>query len=277
MVLRLDDIAVFVANWENKVDNIREIRDILGIGFDTMVFLDDSPFERAMVREALPAITVPELPEDPADYLDYLYTLNLFETGSYSREDSERTGFYQTEARRTIEKRRYMDETVFLEGLKMVSAAAPFNRFNAPRVAQLSQRSNQFNLRTVRYTEADILHMIDSPDLFGFSFTLGDRMGDNGMIAVVVLRKETANRLFIDTWIMSCRVLKRGMEAFTLNRIASFAREKGFRYLKGQYLPTAKNELVREHYAGLGFWQEGGYWLLDLLSFEPLKTYISIQ
>ena len=151
MVLRMDDISVFVANWENKVSNIRQIQSILNIGFDSMVFLDDNPFERNMVGEHIPALTIPDLPEDPADYLEYLYALNLFETVSlFSNEDAERTKQYQVEVERNARRQEYVDEDAFLENLDMICYVEPFSPFNIPRVAQLSQRSNQFNLRTVR-------------------------------------------------------------------------------------------------------------------------------
>jgi FkbH-like protein len=168
MVLKLDDIAVFIANWENKVDNIRKIQQILNIGFDSMVFLDDNPFERNMVRENIPGLLVPELPEDPAEYLEYLYTLDLFETVSYTDNDAERTRQYQIEAQRITLFEKFTNEDDFLESLNMVSVVESFSKFNIPRVAQLSQRSNQFNLRTIRYTEADLEHIAASPVIIHF-------------------------------------------------------------------------------------------------------------
>ena len=164
MVLKLSDIAVFQANWETKVDNIRTIQSILNIGFDSMVFLDDNPFERNIVRENIPGITVPELPEDPGEYLEYLYGLNLFETASYSSLDKDRTAQYQVEARRVKLQKTFTNEADFLRSLDMTSVVSGFTRFNTPRVAQLSQRSNQFNLRTIRYTEADIERMAADED-----------------------------------------------------------------------------------------------------------------
>jgi FkbH-like protein len=274
MVLRLEDFSVFIANWENKIDNIGKIQSALHIGFDSMVFLDDDPFERNIVREHIPSITVPELPEDPADYLEYLYTLNLFETGSVSHEDTERTALYQTESRRNAEQQGYVNLDEFLKNLQMTSRVEPFNKFNTPRAAQLSQRSNQFNLRTVRYTEPDIEKMSGSSDVFTFSFTLEDKFGKNGMICMVVLKKESSDTLFIDSWLMSCRILKRGMEVFTLNTIARFAREKGFRYLKGEYLQTTKNAMVKDHYQNLGFREKNRYWILDLDNYQAGKTHI---
>lgn len=264
MVLRLEDIAVFVANWENKVDNIRYIQGILNIGFDSMVFLDDNPFERGMVKQGIPELTVPELPEDPADYLQYLRSLNLFETASYTAEDSVRTKQYQEEAQRAILQKSFTNETEFLQSLEMKSDVEAFNDFTIPRVAQLSQRSNQFNLRTQRYTEAEITDMLNDGKHLTFSFTLEDKFGDHGLISALILTKEGNETLFIDTWIMSCRVLKRGMEQFTLYCLAKKALEQGFTKLVGEYLPTSKNGIVKDHYKDLGFTQSGDKWVLQL-------------
>ena len=274
MVLRMDDIAVFIANWDNKPDNIRQIQSILNIGFDSMVFLDDNPFERNIVRENIPGICVPELPEDPAEYLEYLYTLNLFETVSFSNEDTERTRLYQVEAQRAMVQQKFTNEDEFLESLQMESLVEPFNKFNTPRVAQLSQRSNQFNLRTVRYTEADISELANSEHNYTFAFTLKDKFGDNGLICVVILDKESDEVVFINTWLMSCRVLKRGMEHFVLNTIVQFAGEKGCKFIKGEYIATAKNDMVKDHYKNLGFTEQDGCWILDIDKYEHKKTHI---
>jgi len=252
MILHLDDIAVFQVNWETKVDNIRTIQSILNISFDSMVFLDDNPFERNMVRENIQGITVPELPEDPGEYLEYLYSLNLFETASYSNADKDRTKQYQVEAKRVSLQKTFTDEANFLKSLKMVSTVSGFTKFNTPRVAQLSQRSNQFNLRTVRYTDADIETYANDPEVVDLSFTLEDKFGDNGLIAVVIMKKHN-DALFVDTWFMSCRVLKRDMEKFTLNTMVEAAKKLGCKKIIGEYLPTLKNGIVKEHYDNLGF------------------------
>ena len=278
MILKLDDIAVFQANWETKVDNIRTIQGILNIGFDSMVFLDDNPFERNMVRENIPGITVPELPEDPAMYLEYLYSLNLFETASYSNADKDRTKQYQVEAKRVSLSKTFTNEADFLKSLNMISTVSGFTKFNTPRVAQLSQRSNQFNLRTVRYTEADIEDMAKNPDVIDLSFTLEDKFGDNGLIAVVIMKKLDEETLFVDTWFMSCRVLKRGMENFTLNTMVEFARSKGYKRIIGEYIPTPKNKMVEMHYPNLGFTKLESYtnrYVLDLMSYLPKECYIT--
>lgn len=274
MVLRLDDMAVFVANWENKADNIRQIQQVLNIGFDAMVFIDDSPFERNMVRENIPGICVPEMPEDPAEYLEYLYSLNLFETASYSGEDANRTALYQVESKRITARQSFANEDDYLKSLNMVSVVEPFNKFNIPRVAQLSQRSNQFNLRTVRYTDADAESLSGSDQHLTFAFTLEDNFGDNGLICAAVLKAEDGHSLFFENWFMSCRVLKRGMEHFVLNTIAGFAAEKGYTKLIGEYVPTPKNEIVKDHFLNLGFEKNENYWVFDTLNYKNKKCYI---
>lgn len=280
MVLKLDDIAIFQANWETKVDNIRTIQSILNISFDSMVFLDDNPFERNMVRENIPGICVPELPEDPGEYLEYLYSLNLFETANYSSADKDRTKQYQTEAKRVSLKKTFNNEADFLKSLNMVSTVSGFTKFNTPRVAQLSQRSNQFNLRTIRYTEADISAMAADDKTIDLSFTLEDKFGDNGLIAVVIMKELDKETLFVDTWFMSCRVLKRGMENFTLNTMVDAARARGYKKIIGEYRPTLKNKMVKNHYATLGFTKTSEYndgialYELNLEKYQPHECYI---
>lgn len=281
MVLKLDDISVFVANWENKADNIRTIQQILNIGFDSMVFLDDNPFERNMVRENVPGVTVPELPEDPGEYLEYLYSLNLFETASYSSADKDRTSQYQVESKRVAASKKFTNEADYLKSLGMVSEVSGFNKFNTPRVAQLSQRSNQFNLRTVRYTEEQITAIENNPKQKGFAFTLKDKFGDNGLIAVVILNEQDSDTLFVDTWFMSCRVLKRGMENFTLNTIVSWAKEHGYKNIIGEYLPTLKNGMVKEHYPNLCFSRIEGVdteqYVLDVNAYTNRECFIKTE
>lgn len=278
MVLKLDDIAVFIANWETKVDNIRTVQNILNIGFDSMVFLDDNPFERQMVRENIPDITVPELPEDPGEYLEFLYSQNLFETASYSVADKDRTKQYQVEAQRVSLSKTFSNEAEFLQSLNMLSTVSEFTKFNTPRVAQLSQRSNQFNLRTIRYTEADVTAMADDPEIIDLSFTLEDKFGDNGLVAVVILKPTSNETLFIDTWLMSCRVLKRGLEDFVLNTIVERAQNAGYHKIIGEYIPTTKNKMVEHHYQNLGFQKIEGtdtkLYELNVESYQPHICFI---
>ena len=279
MILSLDDISVFVANWNSKVDNIKKIQSILNIGFDSMVFLDDNPFERNLVRLNLPQVVVPEMPSDPSEYLEFLYSLNLFETVSYTNLDSERTKMYQTEAKRVSMLDNSENEEEFLENLEMVSEVKDFEKFNFPRIAQLTQRSNQFNLRTIRYSEVDIETISNNKENYlGLSFSLADVFGDHGLIAVIILEKQNGNTLFINTWLMSCRVLKRGMENFILNTLISYAKKLGYSKIIGEYIPTPKNKIVSNHYSDLGFItienKVNNYYELEVENYNQRKTYI---
>ena len=271
MVLRMDDISIFVANWENKADNIRYIQQVLNIGFDSMVFIDDNPFERNLVRTELPQVTVPELPEDPAEYLTYLRQLNLFETASYSSEDAKRTEKYQQEANRVQLQQKYRSIEDYLISLEMKGTFQPFDEFHLPRIAQLSQRSNQFNLRTVRYDEQQIRQIIASEERLGYYVKLEDKFGEYGLISILILDK-TKDGIFIDTWIMSCRVLKRDVEKYVLNHLVDLAKELGYDRIIGEYLPTPKNALVIKHYADLGFEEKDGKWILLVDGYEK-KTH----
>ena len=172
-------------------------------------------------------------------------------------------------------KKKFANEDDFLKNLDMISLVEPFTKFNTPRVSQLSQRSNQFNLRTVRYGDADIERLSSDSNYFTFSFTLEDKFGDNGLICVIILQKESPKVLFIDTWFMSCRVLKRGMENFVLNTLVETAKENGFTTLKGEYLQTPKNEMVKDHYQNLGFKENNSLWELDINSYENKKNFIN--
>ena len=206
--------------------------------------------------------------------------MNLFETASYSQADKDRTKQYQVEAKRVSLAKTFTNEADFLKSLDMVSTVSGFTKFNTPRVAQLSQRSNQFNLRTIRYTEADITSMAENPDVIDLSFTLEDKFGDNGLIAVIIMKKQDDETLFVDTWFMSCRVLKRGMENFTLNTMVKCAKKKGYKRIIGEYLPTPKNKMVEQHYPNLGFVpseaaSEGAKYVLDVDSYQPRECYIT--
>ncbi len=274
MVLHLEDISVFVANWVDKATNIRTIQKRLNIGFDSIVFVDDNPFERELVKKELPEVCVPEMPSDPSQYVSYLQSLNLFETASYSSEDRMRGKQYKEEASRRMAEENYGSIDDFLSGLNMVSRYSSFQPFYFGRIAQLTQRSNQFNLRTVRYTLEDIERISSDPKYMTLQFSLKDDFGDSGLISLLILRKDD-DSLFVDTWIMSCRVLKRTMEEFIMNSLVSLSREKGFKYIKGEYLETKKNHMVKDIYQDMGFSRlDEGRFVLDVSEYEEKKTFI---
>lgn len=276
MILSLDDISVFTANWNDKPSNIRDIQRVLNIGFDSMVFIDDNPFEREAVRLLIPEITVPEMPDDPSEYVDFLRNANLFEAATFSDEDIERTSLYKAEICRSESISNYDSYNKYLEELKMIAENGAFYDFLYPRIAQLTQRSNQFNLRTVRYTETDISEIATNHDFVTRYFKLKDRFGDNGLISVVIMKKISSDSLFIDTWVMSCRVLKRGMEEYIINKIVEIARGLRCRYIVGEYIKTPKNSMVENVYLILNFESESNnIYKLDVCGFKPFDTFIS--
>ena len=275
MVLSLDDISVFVANWESKSDNIARIREVLNIGFDSMVFIDDNPAEREIVRKHLPEVTVPELPEDPALYLPFLTSLNLFETASFDSTDQERTRQYQEESQRQQLASQVTDMNAFLESLNMKGDITCFKESDIERISQLSLRSNQFNLRTIRYQTTEIRQMLNNPEFETFSVTLSDKFGHYGLISLVIVRIGQDGTGFIDTWLMSCRVLKRTVEAWLMNHIADRLKERGVGILYGEYLLTSKNKLVADLLPKLGFETTGECtYQLELNKYSSLHSNI---
>ena len=279
MVLKPEHIAAFVANWDDKAQNIRQIQQTLNIGFDSMVFLDDNAFERNLVRELLPDVVVPELPEDPAEYLPAICSLNLFETTSFSIEDTKRTELYRAEAERRDEQASFANVEEFLSSLDMRITVARWDAFHLPRVAQLIQRSNQFNLTTRRLPEARCAAMMNDARCLPIFAKLADRLGDHGLISVVVGEAQ-GEELVIHDWLMSCRVLGRGVEQFLMAWIFEEAKCLGCRRVAGSYVPTAKNGMVRDFFAQFGFQKNASNpdgstaWVLDVNKFQASRTYI---
>jgi len=282
MVLRRPDISSFVANWQNKADNIRAIAEELNIGIDSLVFIDDNPFERNLVRQELPVVAVPEVSDDPTYFPRALADAGYFEGLSVTDEDRERTAQYQGNKARDALKASATDLESYLRGMEMQLVWKGFDRIGLQRIVQLINKSNQFNLTTKRYAEEDVLAVMADPDAFGLQLRLLDRFGDNGVIAIIIGRLLENKDLYIDTWLMSCRVLGRQVEPTTLNLIVQEAAKLGARRVVGEYIPTKKNGMVKDHYAKLGFSvmerddAGGNRNIIDLTSFRPTETFIHV-
>ena len=253
MLLRDSHIAVFQANWNDKATNVAAIAAELSLGLDAMVFLDDNPVERGLVRELLPDVAVPELPDDPALYARTLLAAGYFEAVAFSEEDRKRAGFYADNARRVALRGQAGDVETYLASLDMRIVFKPFDAIGRSRIAQLINKSNQFNLTTRRYTEAEVAALESDAACFTLQVRLIDRFGDNGTIGVVICRPGASGEWEIDTWLMSCRVLGRRVEHMVLREMLHQARARGVRRLVGRYVPTERNGMVRDHYASLGF------------------------
>ena len=252
MLIQLDDIAVFKANWNNKPDNIRDIAAILNIGLDSIVFIDDNPVERQLVQNFLPEVAVVALPEDPTSFIKAIDREGFFESLAFSSEDSNRNLLYKQNTIRSKHQKQFDNIDEFLSSLEMESEVGPVSELYLPRFAQLINKSNQFHLTTTRYTETQIRSMINDNMTILRYFRLKDNFGDNGLISALIIKRQ-ATILFIDTWVMSCRVLSRGMEEFIFSEILSMAKCLKSTIVRGKYLPSKKNKLVSSLYKRLGF------------------------
>jgi len=280
MLLREQHLAVFQANWQDKASNLKAIASTLNIGLDSLVLLDDNAAERAQVRDALPMVAVPELPDDPALFAETLLAAGYFEATRFTAEDQQRAGQYQANAARAKLLESSTDLSAYLRSLSMQAVCGPFDRIGRSRITQLINKTNQFNLTTRRYTETEVEAFERSPDAFTLQMRLIDRFGDNGVIAIVICVKE-GTEWVIDTWLMSCRVLNRGVEQATLNYIVSHAKLVGIRALIGRYSRTERNGMVAEHYPRLGFSPVAATgaqseWRLEVATYVPAAVPIEI-
>lgn len=274
-LLRPEHFVAMKINWREKALNLRDIARELNIGLDSLVFVDDSAFECQRIREELPEVTVVQLPEDPSRYARTLRTLGLFDTLTVSDEDRRRTAMYRSEQHRAELAASLSSMDEYLKSLEMVLTIALATPFSIPRIAQLTQKTNQFNLTTRRYSEGDIERMAAGSEFHVYCAELQDRFDKAGIIAVAIVRDEGA-RAVVDTFLMSCRVIGRGVEQAVLEHVARDARQRGRSTLAGEYLATAKNGLVKEFFPANGFapaadQEKGSWWEFDLSASLPQR------
>ena len=282
-VLKLEHFSAFKANWEPKHQNIEEIARELNLGLDSFVFIDDNPAERALVRAQLPMVLTPEVGEDVSLYPAILQSTRCFESLRLSAEDLERAEAYAANTARSAQAARFADYGAYLDSLNMQAEIELFRPVYLDRITQLVNKSNQFNLTTRRYTAADIENISRDAAYIPLYARLTDTFGDNGLISVVIGRAE-GERLHLDLWLMSCRVLKRDVELAVLDVLVEHARARGIGTLVGYYYRTAKNRMVEEHYKQLGFTSESAsedgaatVWTLDIAGYRPRNTHIDVS
>jgi FkbH-like protein len=253
----------------------------LNLGLDSFVFVDDNPAEIEIVRQFAPEVTTILLGPDPSDYVAQLADCRLFEPRSITGEDAERTSQYRSDAQRKALEASVTDMASYLESLEMEAVISEFMPVDVPRLSQLVNKSNQFNLTTRRRSEAEVSAVMNDQNFIGYSVRLKDRFGDHGLISIVIGEK-AGEAMKIDTWLMSCRVLKRGVEELVLNELARLALSRGCVRLEGTYLPTPKNEMVRDFYGRMGFTltsesEAKREFELRLEGFQPVATKIRIR
>jgi len=281
-VLKLEHFSAFKANWEPKHENILAIAKELNLGVDSFVFADDNPAERALVSAQLPSVAVPEIGNDVTRYAAIIEGGRYFESVSMSQEDLSRAALYQSNAARTQMEATFATYGEYIASLEMTAEIERFNSLYLDRITQLINKTNQFNLTTRRYTLAQIEAIFQDENFLGLYGRLSDRFGDNGLISIVLGRRER-DILHLDLWLMSCRVLKRDMELAMLDAVVEQAAALGIRQLLGQYIPTSKNAMVADHYRKLGFEhvatdpESGGtVWTLSLSSYSPRNRHIQV-
>lgn len=282
MALRLSDISCFTANWNDKAANIRTIAQQLNIGINSLVFIDDNPAERSIIRRLVSEVTVPEVSTDPLDFIRAIEQGRYFQVVGLGNEDLQRTEMYQANAERQAIETSAENLDEFLKSLQMVAKIGPITDFTLERSTQLINKSNQFNLTTIRRTTAEVMAIAKNPDWITLTVSLADRFGDNGLISVL-LAKVNGDVLEIDTWLMSCRVLKRNVEHTLLNLLCTEAKKRRVKMVRGKYIPTAKNALVKDHYPTLGFQSIGVSpdgvcaYELKLAGRDPFETFIDVK
>ena len=281
-VLKLEHISCFKANWEPKHENIQAIARELNLGVDSFVFVDDNPAERAIVEAQVDGIAVPDVGSDVAAYAGIIEAGRYFEQTSFSKEDVERAALYQENSRRSAFETKFADYGEYLDSLEMTAEIEPFNRLYIERITQLTNKTNQFNLTTRRYTLAEMEAVLDDRRAIGLYGKLTDRFGDNGLISIVLGRRD-GDALGIELWLMSCRVLKRDMEMAMLDALVERAQAAGVRTLRGVYVPTKKNGMVADHYSRLGFSTEVTNadgrveYSLEILGYRARSTHIRVM
>jgi len=276
MLLRPGHFAAMRINWNDKAENLRAIADELNVGLDAIAFLDDNPAESAWVRSQESDVTVIDLPEDPMDYARTLREAAVFERLTVSAEDRERNRYYSEQRQREHLKREGASLEDFYRSLSTTVEIAPVTAATMPRVAQLTQKTNQFNMTTKRYSEQEIAAMAAKPGCSVYSVGVRDRFGDNGITGVAIIREISAAHE-IDTFLLSCRVIGRTVETAVLAYLAQKARESGAVKLAGDFVPTKKNTPAREVYRAHGFRcvsesETGSRWELDLAGGPQIQT-----
>ncbi|MBI4383440.1 MAG: HAD-IIIC family phosphatase [Nitrospinae bacterium] len=252
MQLKMDDFACIRANWQDKARNMREIAQELNLGLDSFVYMDDNPAERYLIQRELPEVTTVEMPPDFSEFARTLLRLDAFEVLCLTEEDKHRKHLYQAESKRRELKNQTADLQDYLNALEIQVDVCPADRFSIPRIAQLTHRTNQFNLTTRRYSESDIARFATSAGHGVYYLKTHDRFGDHGITGVCIARK-TPEAWEIDTFLMSCRIIGRGIEQAFLHRICLDARSGKARKLTARYLATRKNHIAADFLPGMNF------------------------
>jgi FkbH-like protein len=249
IILRKNSFAAYRINWNNKADNLKEMSEELNIGLDSFVFIDDSPTEREFIKQTLPMVEVPDFPDKPYMLPAFFNDIvdKYFGIYSITDEDKKKVEQYKANAERNQEQKKFTDIIGFIRSLDIKIDIIPANKFNIPRIAQMTQKTNQFNLTTHRYTDSDIRLFIDNGWKI-YCIDVSDRFGDNGIVGCIMI-----NGSDIDTLLLSCRILGKNIEYAFINAVLNLMKNKGYNILTAQYIQTKKNSQVHDFYDKIGF------------------------
>jgi len=278
MILRKEHFAGWRINWLDKIQNLRSLAEELNIGLDSMVFLDDSPQERELVKVALPEVAVPEMPKDFSEYPEYLAQISYFETFSVTAEDVRRGEMYAQERERTEFRQSAGSFEDYLQALEIRVRVETATDFTIPRIAQLTQRTNQFNLTTRRYTESEILCFLEKIRWKVMGISSADKFGDSGLVGAALVELLEDNVARLDSFLMSCRVLGRGIEQAFLTAVLNTAKGMGAQVMKAEYLPTEKNGIARNFLIENEFiLDQRGYFIRNLDALFEIPRWIKFD
>lgn len=273
MLLDEDDITLFVANWNDKASNIKYIAETLNIGLDSLVFVDDNPAEREQVRQVLPEVNVIEMPQDPSYFSRVLLASGAFENTALTSEDKDKAAQYKSRQKAADLEKTSDSYDDYLRSLEMISVIKPFDDVNRLRITQLINKTNQFNLTTRRYTEEQVKAFEEDDGTITLQARLSDRFGEHGIVSLLIAKIDQ-KKLYIDTFLMSCRVLKRDLESFMIDNLFELARAHNIETICGEYVETKKNKMVKNLYESLGFERSDEQWVIDVGKYKPVPNNI---
>ena len=276
MILKEENFACVKINWDDKVVNLQKIAEELNIGLDSMVFFDDDPINQEYVRESLPGVLVIDLTKDSSQYPQIITEMKEFDVLEITEEDTKRSDMYLGQKKRKELENKVSDFNEFLKQMDIEVSVQKANSFSIPRISQLILKTNQFNLTTKRYQEEEVSKFSTSEDKIVECVKVSDKFGDNGITGTYMIEKKDNDEWFIDTFLLSCRIMGRGIEEIMMNQIIENAKLLGVKRIKGEFIPTTKNKPAEDFYEKLGFKKEDKFWVFNTDDTIKKPEYIKV-
>ena len=276
MILKEEDFACVKINWDDKVVNLQKIAEELNIGLDSMVFFDDDPLNQEYVKNSLPGILVVDLPKDSSQYPQIITEMKEFDVLKITEEDTKRNDMYFEQKKRKEFEDQVGNYGEFLKQMNIEVEIKKADSFSIPRISQLTLKTNQFNLTTKRYHEEEVSKFSSSDDKIIECVQVSDKFGDNGITGTYIVEKKNIEEWIIDTFLLSCRIMGRGVEEIMINQIIENARLSGVKRIKGEFIPTAKNKPAENFYKKLGFKKENEFWVFNTENTIKIPEYIKV-